>query len=432
MYNQILNSLIELGKLSSSKFDSIPHEEIILTKFNDNHGYVIERKTVLSESKIMRSFSEKKILDDIIPKTIVDFFRTVGDFKKNNVTEEEIRFNFSRVIFPSIFIEYLKTNDNLSFKEDKFKKVCLEYIAMWQNPVSHKYIFIPLINFTMESSQIELPHNYRIERFRSEEKNLVWQSIQWVNFVSIDSFENCQFKLSKITSSDENIDVSKEISCILTSMRLIQNQEIAAPFIFFGKEHLGRIQGNNSSSNPEFRIPEYALRCVSLPMYTLENTKVNKLIELIDLFLKLQKDYKLKEIETALKWFNNSYNFEEYETKIIHYAIVLESTLLYGIKEELKYRLAVRGSVLLRETHNPDEVYRILKEFYDARSIIVHDGLSLDKAIKAEKIDTFKLNVDQIIRDIIINLIIQLNQNTNLKNIIECLEEKIHPNNQSP
>lgn len=422
MCDDILNSLVELGKLSISKFDSIPYEKIILTRFNGIGRHEIECKTVLSELKVMRFFSDNRILDDKIPKIIIDFFRTVGDFKKNNSNDEAIRFNFTNVIFPSIFIEYLKTNDTLSFDNEEFKKVCLKYIVMWQNPVRDKYIFVPLINFTMESSHLELPNGYRIEPFKSEEKELVWKSIQWINFNSIDSFENCQFKLSKVTTSDVNIDEFKEIYFILTSMRLLQNQEIAAPSIFFGKEHLGEIQGNNSSSNPEFRIPEYALRQVAVQKYNLKKEQENKLIEIINLFIDLQKSRKLKEIDTVLKWFNSSYNFEDYENKIISYAIVLESTLLFGYTKNQKSRtLALRGSILLSDS---DDASMTLKNFYTARNNIVHNGSSLDE-LKAEKIDDFKLKIDQIIRDIIINLLMQLNQNTNLKNVIDCLEEKI-------
>lgn len=66
------------------------------------------------------------------------------------------------------------------------------------------------------------------------------------------------------------------------------------------------------------------------------------------------------------------------EDRILDYSICLESTLLFGMRDELKYRLALRGAKLLGKHCDPQETFNKLKCLYDIRSKIVHDGHTFD------------------------------------------------------
>jgi hypothetical protein len=63
--------------------------------------------------------------------------------------------------------------------------------------------------------------------------------------------------------------------------------------------------------------------------------------------------------------------------------VALESTLLHGVEDELRFRAAVRGVVLLAHAGTlatTEECVRVrdtLMVLYDARSKIVHEGASL-------------------------------------------------------
>ncbi len=60
--------------------------------------------------------------------------------------------------------------------------------------------------------------------------------------------------------------------------------------------------------------------------------------------------------------------------------IALESTLLADVRDELKYRLSLRGAALLAGAETlwePNRSRALLQAMYDARSSIVHAGKQL-------------------------------------------------------
>lgn len=69
---------------------------------------------------------------------------------------------------------------------------------------------------------------------------------------------------------------------------------------------------------------------------------------------------------------------------MIDLTIALESTLLAGLRDELKYRLALRGAALLAGMRDPTEVYGLLRAIYDIRSAVVHDGILLSEITKGD------------------------------------------------
>ena len=63
------------------------------------------------------------------------------------------------------------------------------------------------------------------------------------------------------------------------------------------------------------------------------------------------------------------------DDKIVDYAIGLEALLLHGTQGELSYRFALRGATVLKEVgEDKKQAHQDLKDFYNARSKIVHGG----------------------------------------------------------
>lgn len=61
------------------------------------------------------------------------------------------------------------------------------------------------------------------------------------------------------------------------------------------------------------------------------------------------------------------------EDAVIDFSIGLEGLLTAGIRNELKYRLALRGSTILNwDRSGKKESFKLFQEFYDVRSRIVH------------------------------------------------------------
>ncbi|MBO7612032.1 MAG: hypothetical protein J6T23_07475 [Elusimicrobia bacterium] len=76
-----------------------------------------------------------------------------------------------------------------------------------------------------------------------------------------------------------------------------------------------------------------------------------------------------KEKTIPVVYFMQYYNSISTYDRIIKLAIVLESSVLAGIKEELNYRLRIRASAFLKR-----DCQKILNVFYQLRSCIVHNG----------------------------------------------------------
>ena len=84
-----------------------------------------------------------------------------------------------------------------------------------------------------------------------------------------------------------------------------------------------------------------------------------------------------KNLAVALRWFNHSYSDRRPEDRLIKFAICLESTVLADMSQELRYRLALRGSALLSSVRPPAQTHQLLKLMYDVRSKIVHQGRTI-------------------------------------------------------
>ncbi|UCC16403.1 MAG: hypothetical protein JSU58_08540 [Dehalococcoidales bacterium] len=83
------------------------------------------------------------------------------------------------------------------------------------------------------------------------------------------------------------------------------------------------------------------------------------------------------------------------EDAIIDYSIGLESLLTAGIRDELKYRFALRGSIVLNwEGGNRKESLKLLQDLYDTRSMIVHGEFVDSRRLKrASDVVFFKANL---------------------------------------
>lgn len=437
MNDEFLNALIDLGELCLSQIGTIPYEQDVLIEFdNDPPRHHQRIMTLVSENGIREILFSKKILEGKISKSIINYFKNLGDFKKNKVNDETIQFSFITTIFPSLLFEYLKIKESLSFDKDQFRKICLEFTKMWEGPPRHQYSVIPLVNFSMDNREIQLSNGYSIIPFTKEEKAMIWNKMRWSSFISINSFEKCEYKIFRDITSVVNVNGG--FLDVLTSLRFLKKEEIAAPIIISESNWLSRLEFADATYNRQFRLPELVIlfKDPIVDKYILKPADEANLNKLIDIFSRLRENGKYKQVKTALNWFNDSYNYEDIETKIICYAIVLESTLLYGIDDELTYRLAVRGSVLLNNKHNPDEIYKTLKNFYKIRSKIVHEGQSLGD-IKPELQSPegrikYSQEINELVREILIAILDQLDQKADLQTLLKDIEMKIHPNIQNP
>jgi Apea-like HEPN len=101
-----------------------------------------------------------------------------------------------------------------------------------------------------------------------------------------------------------------------------------------------------------------------------------------DLTATLGRDVVRTSLAIAISRFEQSYYRMSSEDQFIDLAIALESSVLYGLKDELVYRLGLRGAALLAHTEDPEAVFTFLKILYTARSQVVHEGHSIAHLIE--------------------------------------------------
>jgi len=165
----------------------------------------------------------------------------------------------------------------------------------------------------------------------------------------------------------------------------------------------------------------------------LQELEISQIIELdkndnigFDYIIKLLNKNNLNKFEqaliTAIQWAGRAVISSRREEAFLLYAIALESIILVdNPKTELSYRLRIRIAHLITEKpENRSEVVNIVKDLYDLRSKLVHDG----------KYEITDLDIDSM-RSICIKCIKRLcvdplfQEMTSPKNFSDWLENQI-------
>jgi hypothetical protein len=155
---------------------------------------------------------------------------------------------------------------------------------------------------------------------------------------------------------------------------------------------------------------------------------VPDLLEIYSHLLKLSQSK--SGIELPLRRFDQSYDRITPEDRLIDFAIALESSLLFGIKDELKFRLAVRAATLLRSVQPPAEVYRTLGDMYDVRSLVVHEGkkfseLTKERAFKTVPFYHYADHIEQYVRLILREYVNRLASGKSIRDIADGLDAEL-------
>jgi hypothetical protein len=278
------------------------------------------------------------------------------------------------------FIERLvDTTKSFEFDEQKFNELYQKYEGYWYADVLEYYELIPLFNFESEVEEIEL-NGIKINKFTDEEKKEIWK-LRTFSYLSSHELADLKFKLVipyeiKKGSSHTHKSALEIAEKVITALRLFK-----AGVVYFTETYSFPITFSPHTGISSSLSLDHAIR----PRGDKFNLKKNEVKNCIKFWHEF-REIILKEnqgLNIAIRKFNDSYNRLKLEDKIIDLTIGFESTILHGIKEELSYRLRLRTALLLGE--NFDERKRIsktMKELYDRRSEIVHQGKNLPPTLK--------------------------------------------------
>jgi len=285
----------------------------------------------------------------------------------------------------AVIAEYLEVERTLEFQPEKFISAFERCKADWITPITTKFT-VPLLGFESECAHTALKSNLDLEPFSAEEKTEAFSTVgREYSFFSVSEFISTRYRLFATWSAHMNVSeqAARDARTTITAMRLLHAGKVGTHgTIVRATDRRGRQVGGWTGTindcgvegwltyTPPYRCTPDDLQAINHRICQLSSSQA------------LEKGH---EMSLALRRFNQSYARKLREDKLIDITIALESVLLTETRNELAYRLAMRGAALLRQLRNPEETYGFLKALYGVRSIIVHEGKGLsDPAIARE------------------------------------------------
>jgi|GEM_PF-3644708 len=177
-------------------------------------------------------------------------------------------------------------------------------------------------------------------------------------------------------------ELRSEAGHLVTALRLLKSGQVGAPIY----AHLEEEHGMSHMGN---QTPYRTDEDLSPDRFELRGCEIAQVQEIFNSLQKANANGTLAALDIALRRFNLSYARSTPDDRVVDFAIAYEASVLHGVKDELRYRLALRTAALLRETYKPDATSTFMKKFYDVRSQVVHEGVPLHVALKKQKVKRY-------------------------------------------
>jgi len=257
----------------------------------------------------------------------------------------------------------------------------------------------PVLNFVCDFNHEELlSPNIKVAPLLPEDRVSFWNALNPpYNAQMIDArlLIEAQYKLVSTRTEDldaprkglllsQNRSVIESIMDIVTALRLLKAGRMAVPYLFERSDINTPLASHVLFASGH----DHGLSWPQFPPYHLKSDDLLMVRALAEALRRLREKKGWGGLEIALDRFRLSYGRETRdEDRIIDLTVALESSLLHGIKDELKHRLALRGVALLARTSHTDTNLLIqaktsLQLMYDARSAIVHEGKELQDIVR--------------------------------------------------
>ena len=331
----------------------------------------------------------------------------------------------------------LQEQQDLSLQEVVFGRFYNEFEDyFYRDAVGYRFLS-PLNNFRVETEKVELSPNFSIIKIPREEKEqMLSRSREFDLFTQRHMMPWNEYALELFLEAPkvfgegpavpdvENMPsqiARRQFDEACSALRLYKSGAVSHDYIRIGSTSW-ELHGGT------YTVSSIGMRPAIGPQHSLSEEEVAEFLKFWGFFQRVRKK-KLKRTDIALRRFNFAYERVRPEDKLIDYLIGFEALLLKGDEhQELEYRLALRGSVLLSKT--PEErqtVFKELKTAYRERSNIVHGG-TVKEAIKIgdEKIkfNEFVEKVEQRLRSAIKEFLGRLETQSESE-VIKDLDKKI-------
>ncbi len=332
------------------------------------------------------------------------------------------------------------SREEIIYSYDNHKNLWADRRILWE-------VSCLLLNVeTNIEEPVAITNNLTILPFPAPEKNDFWQrvtrgssamggGIGTVSAIDSQDVRTARLRLRALAYTnpeDKELpntdDIISEMWHLMTALRLVKAGEV-----FTSRFVVIPVAGEPGKSS-SFSLDELTLHKQSRwpysanSRYLLNFSDLPRVKEIFSAMTLEAANRDHHHLQVGTTRFNTSYGRISPEDKIIDMAVALESLLLWDVREELKYRLSLRGAALLAMINPlgltrhrlPRETQSALKRIYDTRSGIVHNGKTLTENEK----DVPGL-CESILRDVLCVYLYQISKGKSIASIRQEVDDII-------
>lgn len=229
---------------------------------------------------------------------------------------------------------------------------------------------IPLVNFESEVNRADFLNGYVLEPLTEEELRLISEEPIRHSFRT-SRWEQIRHKLTTEIPRRPEHTQDGQLVTLQSAVEIIQAMRLCHP-----GDICGPIFVDYSSSSARWTSGGVMPVMYLGSPYQFKEGDVHLVVGQLSLLTtsRCRADNRLT---SALGRFNDTYGRNRLEDRIVDCFIALESCLTPEAAGEIGFRLALRSAAILSSSERPEVIRRLISAGYDARSKIVHGGLSM-------------------------------------------------------
>lgn len=321
---------------------------------------------------------------------------------------------------------YVEAFDSFEYSQDEFELSYNDFLQTWTSRNVPHQVIIPLLFFSSEKYPVDLGNDLSIVELSAENKSALWKhspfdapNLSAMHLADTEAAVLGHYFAPSATTSGSRIPQSG--SQVVLALRILNPGDV-----FPGAYYDVRLSRDNARSYGAGLLDSWRPLPRSPTRYFLAGADHDRLRSILGAL----ERHRISGLGVALRRFEMTYRRSSPEDQIIDLTIGLESTLLHDVRDELKFRLALRGAALLSHVFPPAESVKLLRALYDIRSGIVHGGKSLQDYAKPSGIAGYALQdfmptLLNWYRQMLQHLLQLLDSGASLKTIIDAVDDTV-------
>jgi len=386
------------NKITGCIINTVEEKSIGLWFFTDIENWSVKYGKLESVKSFITYLLETKKIDK--PK-FSDSKGEPHNYNLEQLIEAFIPHSQELIIYP--IVDIIQKNHSMKISTTELKDSYEKYRKERTLSTKEAIVNTPLIGFKSKIKTFTFSNEFSIVEFSDEHKNKYNDLTSFMNSYSteeiLESTHMIQWRKELPKSPTNRGDHEKNLYMLILTLRLCNSSDIVVKSSYDEPKELLSIMGCGSKWHFETSKPHQFYNTHEFKNFDLQAAK-----QTFEVLLKLKnlKGY-INIFNVVINRYLSSLSRTTPEDSVIDLTICLESLLLANERDELKYRLSLRGAMLLDE--DPMKVKKILSRMYDDRSAIVHRGellANLKHSSDKEALSEYRIITEKILKKYIL------------------------------